>query len=504
MGVLDSIDRGLGRPVDKEKNAEILGKIKFKKFEELSDKDFIGDEQAKKFEEQKEAEKKRYDSNISIIDPEGKKIKTEEDGKFSRAIQMFMDKIHLAEQFISIIPTYYDESGLWWIWNFQERKWELKDDVEILNKVGNASGANIVSSKERTEIINALKQVGRKNKPEELEPHWLQFKDQIVDLKTGDKFEATPRYFVTNPIPWKLGRSDDTPTMDKIFEEWVGKKYVKTLYEIIAFCMIPDYPIHRLFCFHGSGLNGKSCYLKLLKKFIGSNNVCATELDVLLKSRFEITRLHRKLVCQMGETNFGEISKTSILKKLTGQDTIGFEYKNKTPFEAINYAKIIIATNSLPPTTDKTPGFYRRWMIIDFPNTFSEKSDILGDIPDEEYENLAMKSVGVLIDLLKKREFHEEGTIEERMEKYEAKSNFLEKFIEDFVVEDPNGYITVNDFFIKFKEWCKEHRHRDMAKQSVSKEMKRMHYEHGKKYFDWLHDGKGGDARVWLGIKWKV
>jgi len=52
-------------------------------------------------------------------------------------------------------------------------------------------------------------------------------------------------------------------------------------------------------------------------------NVCSTELDSLISSRFEVTRLHKKLVCLMGETNFGEIRKTSILKKLTGKDIIG-------------------------------------------------------------------------------------------------------------------------------------------------------------------------------------
>jgi len=187
--------------------------------------------------------------------------------------------------------------------------------------------------------------------------------------------------------------------MDRIFEEWVGKDYVKTLYEIIAYCLLPDYPINRLFCFVGSGMNGKSKFLELVRRFVGANNVCSTELDTLIASRFEITRLHKKLICQMGETNFNEMNKTSIIKKLTGGDLIGFEYKNKNPFEEKNYAKIIIATNNLPTTTDKTIGFYRRWLIIDFPNQFSEKKDILAEIPDEEYESLALKCVGILNNL---------------------------------------------------------------------------------------------------------
>ena len=73
----------------------------------------------------------------------------------------------------------------------------------------------------------------------------------------------------------------------------------------------------------------------------------------------------------MGETDFNEMKKTSMLKKLSGGDLIGFEYKRKDPFEDKNYAKITISTNNLPSTSDKTIGFYRRWLIIDFPITFS-------------------------------------------------------------------------------------------------------------------------------------
>jgi len=171
----------------------------------------------------------------------------------------------------------------------------------------------------------------------------------------------------------------------------------------------------------------KSKFLQLLTKFIGEDNVTSTELDTLLTSRFEITRLHKKLVCQMGETNFSEINKTSIIKKLTGQDIIGFEYKNKDPFEEINYAKILIATNNLPTTTDKTIGFYRRWMIIDFPNQFNEKKDILKDIPEEEYNALALKCSLILKDLLETRTFTNEGSVEDRMKRYEDHSNPLEK-----------------------------------------------------------------------------
>jgi len=271
----------------------------------------------------------------------------------------------------------------------------------------------------------------------------------------------------------------------------------------MAYCMLSNYPIHRIFCFIGSGMNGKSKFLELLRIFIGSKNTCCTELDTLMTSRFEVTRLHKKLVCQMGETNFNEMNKTSLLKKLSGGDLIGYEYKRADLFEEHNYAKIIISTNNLPTTTDKTIGFYRRWMIIDFPNQFDESKDILEDIPEEEYKSLALKCSGILKEILEKRTFTNEGSIEERTDRYEAKSNFLEKFIKMFTEEDFEGYISCADFYKKFADWSKELRHREMSETSLGMAMKKIGISQERKFFGWMFDGKGGNMRIWSGLKWK-
>jgi putative DNA primase/helicase len=409
-------------------------------------------------------------------------------------------KFYLQEQ-----PIYYDTSDLWWVWKKEEKKWALSNEVDILNKIEELTGEDIISPKRRTLILNSLKQECRKSKPIDIKPTWIQFRGKIFDIKTGEIIDASPTYFSTNPIPWEMHNDNYelTPNMDRIFEEWVGKDHVKTLYEVISYCLIPSYPLNRLFCFIGSGMNGKSCFLNLLEKFLGKENTCSTELDILINSRFEITRLHRKLLCIMGETNFNEMSKTSIIKKLTGGDLIGFEYKNKQHFHDHNYAKIIIATNNLPVTTDKTLGFYRRWLIIDFPNRFTEEKDILTEIPDEEYEALALKCTGILHDLLKKRKFHNEGSVEDRMERYEAKSDFLQHFLDEYTVESLNDFITKAEFYKKFCEWCRENRHRELAENTLGKKMKEKGIEPGRRYVDWLHDGKGGQMKIWEGIKWK-
>ena len=425
--------------------------------------------------------------------------------KPERAALVFTDTQAQADTYLGVNPIFYDKSGMFWMWDDNSKYWNVTDDVDILNAIQKETGANIIESKKRTEIINSMKQSGRKKIPKPMKDTWVQFHDTIVDVETGKEFSATPEYYITNPVPWGLHKDSDTPTMDRVFAEWVGEEWVQTLYEILAYCLLPDYPIQRMFCFHGGGSNGKSCYLQLLKKFIGAKNCCATELDVLLQSRFEISSLHKKLVCLMGETNFGEMKKTAVLKRLTGNDMIGFEYKRKDHFQDKNYAKILIATNNIPTTTDKTDGFYRRWMIIDFPNQFSEKIDVLAQIPNEEYEKLARKCIPILKNLLANRGFDKEGSIDDRKKRFEERSNPVAKFLADMVIHSGNfqTWITKNEFAKKLNGWLIENNFREMSDVTVSKIMKAEGIEDGRKHFDWMYDGKGGQARVWFGLQWK-
>jgi len=424
--------------------------------------------------------------------------------KIGEATKRITDKRELAKEFLEIQPIHYDKSKLWWVWNFKDFCWLIVDETDILNKVAEACDVNVINSRERNEILEAIKQISRLNKPKPSKNTWIQFKNKIIDIETNETFEASPKYFITNPIPQEIGESEETPNMDRIFEQWVGKDYVQTLYEIISYCLLPDYPIHRLFCLFGEGLNGKSKYLELVNRFIGLENITTTELDRLLESRFEITNLYKKLVCIMGETNFSEMRKTSVLKRLTGQDLIGYEYKGKNPFQDYNYAKILISTNNIPPSDDKTIGFLRRWCIIDFPNRFSEKKDILGEIPEEEYSNLASKCIKILKNLLKKREFHNEGSIEERGLKYEEKSNPFEKFWKERIEEDTEKHIFKFEFKKELESWCKENHFRVLSDVVLAKNMKEKGIETEKISADWYSkEGIKKRYNAWVSINWK-
>jgi len=449
----------------------------------------------KEFE--REIEKEFEDSKI-------KKTTTWKDEM--KLIVHYLNFRDLAEQFYKTQPYFYDKARLWWMWDKKIKYWERVDEIDVMNAIDIAlASTNLVTTKSQVkgEILEGLKRVGRLNLPEEMKKTWIQIGGTIIDIETDEEIESTPEYFATNPILREIGKTEDTPTIDKIFGEWVGTDYVQTLYEIIAYCLLPDYPIGRIFCLIGSGLNGKTCFLNLITQLIGIKNCCSAGLDRIINGRFESAKLYKKLLCTMGETNFATLKRTSMLKKLSGDDMIPFEFKNKDGFDGWNYAKILISTNSLPMTSDRTKGFYRRWLLIDFPNEFTEEIAILSTIPEQEYDNLIRKVIRILKELLKERKFTNEGSVEDRRKRYESVSNPVMTFIQKYCVKDVNGQILFPDFQEKLVKFLTKKGYRNMNATEIGMALSREGYvRRGRSVMN--EDGVGKTTKYFIfGLSWE-
>lgn len=420
----------------------------------------------------KEIEIKKFDVVVTLKNEELK-----DEDAIEKTINEFYDKEDLATKIWEIKPYFYDDTKRWWVWSNREYKWKEVDKTDILNIVSQSSHqANTIKSTEKQEILEAMRQYGRKKKPEDPKDTWVQFKDQIYDIETGESFKATPKYFICNPVPWEVSDKKETPEIDKLFKEWVGEDHVKTLKQICAYCMLPSYPIHRLFCLIGEGSNGKSKFLEFVSNLVSKENITATELENLIGTRFEKAKLHKKSVCMMGETNFSNIKRTNLIKKLTGEEPVSAEKKRKDGFEFLNYAKILIATNGLPYSEDQTDGWFRRWCIIDFPNQFKEKANLLGRIPKQEYKNFCAQAIDLLKELLKDMKFHKEGGIRDRRERYNEYSNPVGKFIEMECKKAKECSIPFFKFYDEMKIWIKSRSYRPLTKVETSKILNREGY----------------------------
>ncbi|KKN59054.1 hypothetical protein LCGC14_0546090 [marine sediment metagenome] len=421
--------------------------------------------------------------------PEKREVFTEEapeeKPKKKRKLKQIFSRRGQIESFWKEQPFFYDKSKLFWLWDKEDKKWVRSDEVDFLNSIQESLGIETINSKTKSELISGFQQIGRKKCPKEMEKHWVQFKDMIYDIRTGGSFEATPEYFITNPIPYNVGKSDETPEIDKLLIEWVGEKYKQTLYEIMAYNISLNKFMQRIIALCGGGSNGKGTFIKLNYKFLGKDNCVSSEIKTLSENVFEAAVLYRKLLCVMGEVSYGDLKNTNQLKKLGGEDLISFQFKGKTPFTDENTATCICATNSLPSTPDKSVGFYRKWLIVDFPNQFEEISkDLIEKIPEKEFENLAKKCLNILKELYKTKKFTNEGNFEERIKRYEERSNPVMKFVDDYCEEKIGFNTPIRNFTNECNKYLKSKHLRVLTANQIGKILRNEGFMVGNRKID--------------------
>ncbi len=466
----------------KIKISELSKKCNFKETDlkkQLEQEIKLINERDKEEDKNRKEEEKQRDKETKTKEKEEEK-ESKEEKKETVGYNIFTDRMVQAEAFIIERPFFYDKTKLWFLWDEDKWKYERTDEVDVLNKFHDSykSGTEIVESKARTEILNSMKQVGRKHRPIDPKKSWIQFKDKIYDVKTGEHFNASPKYFMTSPIPYNVGKSEETPTLDKYFREWVvaegiqDESYIQTLYEILAYCCLPDKFLQRMFSFVGTGSNGKGVFLSIIEKLVGEDNTCSSELKLLATNNFETSAIYKMLVCFIGEADVYDMKNTGQIKKLSGEDKIRYCFKSKTPFSEQSSTTFLMNTNSLPITPDKSKGFYRRWLIVDFPHEFPVGKNIVNEIPEEEFENLSKKVIRICKELYEKKSFTNEGDLDTRIKRYEDRSNPLMRFVEDECEEDPEKYESLKDFSKTLNGFLKLNRLRQMTTIKISRALK--------------------------------
>jgi len=130
-------------------------------------------------------------------------------------------------------------------------------------------------------------------------------------------------------------------------------------------------------------------------------------------------------------------------------------------------------TNSMPITPDKTLGFYRKWLLVDFLNQFKVlDKNLIDDIPDKEFENLGKKCLRILKELYDNPHFTNEGDFEERAKRYEDRSNPVMRFVETKCDEEAGRMTTLREFSNSCNNYLKIRHLRVMNSRQVSKILK--------------------------------
>ncbi len=327
----------------------------------------------------------------------------------------------------------------------------------------------------------------------------LNLKNGVYNLKTRKFTKHKPEYHFLDEMPVNYNPKVKMKVGLKFFKDVVAETDIPLLQEIFGYCLYRSYFIQKAFMFIGDGRNGKSTVLTLLKTMLGNENVSGVALQDLDNSRFATASLYHKMANIYPDITDKSLHRTGKFKMLTGGDMISAEVKFKDYFNYINYAKLIFSCNKLPEAKDDSSAFFRRWIIINFPYAFEgancDKKILEKLTTDKELSGLLNWSLTGLRRLLKNADFTNTVSTDEMRETYQRLASPIAAFVMDCVEIKHDCFVTKDDFFAAFCDYCRVKRLPPVAKNIFS--MKIQEYV---KVNDYRATISGNRVYSWLGI----
>jgi len=305
------------------------------------------------------------------------------------------------------------------------------------------------------------------------------------------------------------------PAALKAFRDWVDEKW-PLLLEITGYPFLPRYDLNKAVMFKGDGANGKTTYFRLLTDIFGLHNIVSISLQEICdhENRFVLSDLHHKLLNLYGDLEAKALKDTGRLKIVTGEEYVTADRKHRSRISFLLYAKQYFACNTLPPVSDMTPAFWRRWILIEFPHqfpidpTFYERT-----FTKEEIEGLIPVSLYAFREAWRRRKFSFEETSADYKRVWLRETNSVYAFLEDLFAgnipgykarRDPEGKVFVSDIYNLYTRYCNEEGREAWSKRAFSEEMERQGFQRVRTGEARFYKGmtlereKGASLRLWL------
>ena len=296
-------------------------------------------------------------------------------------------------------------------------------------------------------------------------PYSIVFKNGILDLSTNTFEDMTPTHLESIQINCSyIAPTQPCAVVDEFFHTATkGNKDLETLlYEAIGYAMLKTNELQLAFMLVGSGRNGKSTYLDLVKAVLGRGNYASISFKDL-QSNFRASMLIEKLASFAGDVSNQPIQDSELVKSLIAGEEVTMEQKYKDAITQDVFSTMFYACNTLPRTPDTTEGFYRRFCIIPFLADLTSISKVDGMtfkrnlLSPESLDYVAYKAVQAITNVLNNtREFTEPQEVKEMKQNYKVdNSTILSWFKENFKNDTKLlSQKKLTEAYLNYCNWC--------------------------------------------------
>jgi P4 family phage/plasmid primase-like protien len=285
--------------------------------------------------------------------------------------------------------------------------------------------------------------------------HWIAFQNGFYDVSDGSIHPHDPKYMLTNIIPHEY--DPKAKPHGEHIEEWFDyimpdKQDREMFLQYAGYSLTRDMRQQKFLMLCGNGGTGKSTLLRLLETVVGKENTASVPLDGLTQ-RFYSFELMGKLLNSCADISIENLTDTSQIKKLLGEDVTMAEAKGKDPVFFRNYAKMVFSTNELPMIQgERTTGFYRRLLVLTLDKKPKQVNpDLFSTLEIDYFIHLCMDALARL---------HRTGMIQESehsrkaVEQLRNDSDSVQAFLSDKLEPVAGERIKRGELYEMYEQFC--------------------------------------------------
>ncbi|MGD0145942.1 MAG: phage/plasmid primase, P4 family [Nitrososphaerales archaeon] len=335
---------------------------------------------------------------------------------------------------------------------------------------------------------------------------YLVLRNGLLSTESEHLEPHTPDFYSLSRLPISFIPGQDCPKFRKFLGEVLYAEDIPVVQEWMGYCLCRGYPAQVAILFVGEGNNGKSTLIFVIQSLLGRENISAVSLHELELNRFAKADLFGKLANLYADLSDSAIQSVGTFKMLTGGDPIRGEKKFQNSFTFINGAKLTFSCNVVPEVYEDTTAFFRRWIIIQFPNSFNgDKADknLLEKLttPEELSGVLNFALEGLYRLRANGWTFSNSRSTADVRQDYIRRSSPMKAFLMDCTSLKSDGVTAKRDLFQAFVDYCQKMKLATVTSDTFYKNLPLYFAGHPLQESREDVDGKGRRVNCFRGIK---